>query len=300
MSEQNRPDDRELDDFIAGRSDTSRRYREAVEREGPPESLDHAILGQARRALETDQRAKRRRFVVPLALAATVVLSFSVFVGVRQERAGSSNMALSPEEKSVIARPAPLEAAQMPAPAAPPSVAEAAATRKSAVPQLTEKEFARDQARLQQETDQRKAEQSSMKEQSAMDAVREERMVAPPPAAKPAPPMATGGASLESAPDRQMAAPSGLSTAGETSGRAANLAAEPAKVAPSRAQAKKHSKLRDEHSPSAMFEKIRALKEKGEIDEARGELERFRNAHPDDEIPDDLRPLLRPVTPPSP
>src|ERR1043166_1160996 len=154
MSEQNRPDDRELDDFIAGRHETSRRYRETVEREGPPEALDHAILGHARRALEVEQRAKRRRFVVPLALAATVVLSFSVFVGVRQERAGSSNVALSPQEKSVIARPAPLEARQLPAPAAPPSVAEAAATRKEAVP--SQREFAQAQARAQREEGPRK------------------------------------------------------------------------------------------------------------------------------------------------
>lgn len=75
--------DQDLEDFLAGKSDLSRRYRGT---EQPPAELDRAILAKAHAAVEGKQpkvvplpRRNRARWMVPFAVAATVVLSFSIF-----------------------------------------------------------------------------------------------------------------------------------------------------------------------------------------------------------------------------
>ena len=77
MSDRRLPDDRELDEFLAGRNDVSRRYREARPHETAPPELDQPVFERARLALELERRARRRRIVVPLSLAASVVVMFS-------------------------------------------------------------------------------------------------------------------------------------------------------------------------------------------------------------------------------
>ena len=83
MSEPNKPDDRELDEFLSGSSPVSKEYRRALGSEGAPRELDQAVLKLARDSLP---QSPRRKWHLPLALAATVVLSFSVVVALRVER----------------------------------------------------------------------------------------------------------------------------------------------------------------------------------------------------------------------
>ncbi len=106
--------DREIEDYLSGDSEISRRYRSVV-REEPPEDLDRAILARARSAAVQPSAADRfrrlsiRRFV-PLALAATVVLTFAI---VREAGLDSGLMlreaatpAQAPQETSSLPRAA--------------------------------------------------------------------------------------------------------------------------------------------------------------------------------------------------
>lgn len=81
--------DQDLDDLLAGRSDLARRYRASSTAE-PPATLDQRVLAQA--AAAVSQPAKdgaangiplparsRARWMVPFAVAATVLLSFAIF-----------------------------------------------------------------------------------------------------------------------------------------------------------------------------------------------------------------------------
>src|SRR5690349_8841815 len=76
-------DERELDDYLRGSSDVSRRYR-SIANEEPSAELDRAVLAQGRAAAESKSkvvRFSRRsavRWFVPSAVAATVVLTFSI------------------------------------------------------------------------------------------------------------------------------------------------------------------------------------------------------------------------------
>lgn len=68
--------DRELENYLAGDSPLSRRYR-AASREVPPPELDAAVLAAARAAVVHAPR-RRARWQLPLAAAATVVLGVSL------------------------------------------------------------------------------------------------------------------------------------------------------------------------------------------------------------------------------
>lgn len=76
-------EDKELEDYLSGRSDLSRRYK-AMSAEEPPAQLDRAVLEKARAAAEegASKVAPFRlpaRWVVPFAAAATALLSFAIF-----------------------------------------------------------------------------------------------------------------------------------------------------------------------------------------------------------------------------
>lgn len=80
-SERQPPDDRELEDFFAGRHPVGRAYREASENDAAPTELDAAILAAARESVRT-RIVRRLRWVQPVALAATLVLGLSVLMNV--------------------------------------------------------------------------------------------------------------------------------------------------------------------------------------------------------------------------
>jgi hypothetical protein len=82
-----KPGDEDLDDYLAGNSPVSRGYS-ALGGEGPSPELDARILAQARRAAKVRSLPVARRKVnwrTPLALAATVIISFSLVMSVVRE-----------------------------------------------------------------------------------------------------------------------------------------------------------------------------------------------------------------------
>ncbi|MGB1562718.1 MAG: hypothetical protein ACPHN2_14570 [Sinimarinibacterium flocculans] len=89
--------DRELEDYLAGRHPVSARYREAA-RETPPPELDAAILAAARVGMAARPR-RRARWRVPLAAAATMVLGVSLVSQLRDEAAPVLN-----EDRATVAQ----------------------------------------------------------------------------------------------------------------------------------------------------------------------------------------------------
>ncbi len=101
--------DQDLEDFLAGRSDLSRRHRGT---EQPPAELDRAILAKARAAVEGVKpkvaplpKRNRARWMVPFAVAATVTLSFAIF------REAGVETGVVPQEAFMQEREAKTEAA---------------------------------------------------------------------------------------------------------------------------------------------------------------------------------------------
>src|SRR5688572_2046210 len=88
--------------------DLSRRYRE-LPREEPPHALDDAILAAARRELETRPAplvapTGRRRWAVPIAAAAVIVLSAVVTLHVQREQPDPELDGVSQSQPAVTAR----------------------------------------------------------------------------------------------------------------------------------------------------------------------------------------------------
>lgn len=81
------PDDRELEDFLEGRSEISRVYAEGAKRQSSPPAADLAIRNLAREDLRRVAHGgwDRARYLRPLALAACLVLALAVFLQVRDE-----------------------------------------------------------------------------------------------------------------------------------------------------------------------------------------------------------------------
>lgn len=82
-----KPGDEGFDDYLAGNSPVSRGYA-ALGGEGPSPELDAHILAQARRAAKVRSLPVARRKLnwrTPLALAATVIISFSLVMSVVRE-----------------------------------------------------------------------------------------------------------------------------------------------------------------------------------------------------------------------
>src|SRR5262245_57596267 len=88
MSDRKLPDDRELEEFLSGKSELSRKYHEVSPHEGTTPEMDDLVLRRAQQGIELQRRARRRAFIVPLSLAASVVVMFSVVVMMRQQTGG--------------------------------------------------------------------------------------------------------------------------------------------------------------------------------------------------------------------
>lgn len=114
-------DDRLLDEYLRGDSALARAYRETG-REEPPAHLDAAILAQARAA--APRHGGKPRWLMPLSLAATVVLSIGVVLLMSKQ-----GVAPEPTEVPLPAAPAVKEKPPIATPKAAPTVAPKEAPR---------------------------------------------------------------------------------------------------------------------------------------------------------------------------
>ncbi|MGH8560966.1 MAG: hypothetical protein ACRES4_03290, partial [Nevskiales bacterium] len=108
------PRDQELEDYLAGKSEVSRLYREAPADVPPPE-LDAKIRAVARRELA----ARRPRWMMPLSAAAVLMLSVGVLLRMQQEgvtsipveeaatQAPAATFQTPPESAPIVTEPAP-------------------------------------------------------------------------------------------------------------------------------------------------------------------------------------------------
>ena len=146
-----KPDDRELEQYLAGGSKLSARYREASAESAPPE-LDEAILARAR--AEARRKPDLNRYLAPVALAASLVLAVNLGWNLF-EAEKDARLVLTAEQAPAADAAKP--DAPVAAPAAPPPAA--------VEPQAIEAERAA-AARREQE---REAAQAKVEERSAVE-----------------------------------------------------------------------------------------------------------------------------------
>lgn len=231
----------------------SRLYREAADA-APPEALDRAILAAARAGVTPAQVRKRawwRSWMVPMSVAATVVLTATLTLIVQQEQEP-----LVPEE-------APAADVPRGSVAVPQKKADAAAD-------LAVKPAAPREAK--QEAVKREAESPAAAPAPAPEAAAQAGVVAP------RAPMTESVESVAPARPaavmRQQAAP------------AADVVESRVKSAPLRKEAVGAALAR---APEQWLEEIRQLKKQGKEKEAVEALAEFKKAYPEYRLPDDLR-----------
>lgn len=296
-SERQPPDDRELEDFIAGRHPVGRAYRDVSHDETAPPELDAAILSAAREAVRTPV-VRRPRWIQPVALAATLVLGLSVLMNVWRDP--QTREKVVPAAESAPSAPQPVtEESTVETQRAPSSTAAAAAK-----PALS------DQLKQQQNFN-----------LSGMGDAAPARDAAPPPppasgsAVERDQPKASRFEMHKSLPDRALApsmAPPAASAPGPAS---APAEAEPEAKRESEARERGDDAQRQRSVPEAMpaepvqdstdqlgasgaapdprsvgqwMAQIRAEIERGDESAARDLLRDFRREHPDVELPPDL------------
>lgn len=302
-----------------------RRYRELA-REEPSRALDDAILAAARRELETRPAplvapTGRRRWTVPVAAAAVIVLSAVLTLHVQREQPDAELSALQPappmarkDEQAAVAGRAEVPREQPPALA---SKAEAEA----------DGERRKDMAKLQAPERRRAAEPSPAKPRAPSGAPAPATVQPPPPpppapdlasSAQPRPPADPGRFSPDPAPS--MAPPA------QVPQMQMRPAAPPAKPAPRASESvsaagagppvaaeerpalgglRDSARLREDatalakraepsESPERMLERIAALRREGRQKEADDVYAEFRKRFPDYRIPEAMREQVLP------
>lgn len=100
-----KPDDRELEEFLAGNGATSRGWRAAAGSESAPPELDRAVLDFAQAELVAAQR-RRPRWQRPLAIAASLVLASGILLALMRDPQGWQQLAMQRQDAPVVAEPA--------------------------------------------------------------------------------------------------------------------------------------------------------------------------------------------------
>lgn len=99
-----KPDDRELEDFLAGNGAASRGWRAAAGSESAPPELDRAVLGFAQAELAAAQR-RRPRWQRPLAIAASLVLASGILLALMRDPQGWQQLTMQRQD-APVAEPA--------------------------------------------------------------------------------------------------------------------------------------------------------------------------------------------------
>lgn len=184
------PDDRELEEFLAGQGPQLARYR-AASRECPPLALDARVLAQARAALPP-RRGVRQAWRLPLSLAATLVLGFGLVSRVQREPQPPPAAAPAPQADAV--GPALLASGPSAPPLVEPQVAATAgraeAGRGRAGAERRDRETARELAALSANQAALAAARERAAESPAVVAQTEPAPTPPPPSPPPSPPPA--------------------------------------------------------------------------------------------------------------
>jgi len=309
MTEQNPmpPDDRELEQFLARRSELSRLHRAAAESEGAPNELDAPVLARAREELRRLPPRKQRwqHWTRPLALAASLVVVLSVAWLMPQETLPRT------ARVEYLPAPAALPPARSASPAAPMPAPPAAAERTEALQAAQAAEQARAShqeqelsmsAQRQQKLAERKAYQPlpdvarlRAKPESVPPPVPVDNAAAAPPAPPPPPPAPPAQISLDIAapaaslaPAAPVAAPAMAMPAPAPAMKAA-VSADPCASLPG-ASAAEHQRDIDS---AAWLERIRRLRDVPDMEAAHRELACYSYLHPADQVPDDLKSLLK-------
>jgi hypothetical protein len=242
--------------------------------DGPDEAVDRAVLARARATVLQPPVAEPRyhrapRWTLPIALAATVLLSFTLVMQMDSrdvvaqrtaERADDATRAADAGMPAGVAE----SAMQADAEVLVEQPAEAAPTASAPAPVLSEP-----------------VPSEPVASAKAVPAASEPR-APPPPAAAPPPPPITAAAPRVSA---AAPAPTGASSESLAAGALRREAMD------DRAMARSADAT---ESPEAWLARIEALRSGGDLAAARRELEAFRRQHPDTELPPALRSLLEP------
>jgi len=296
MTEQNSlpPDDHELEQFLARRSELSRLHRAAAESEGAPPELDAPVLAQARAELRRLPARSRRlpRWSAPLAVAASLVLVVSLAWMAQQQ----------PMPRALAPAAAPLPAAtaanggivtesmavQSSLPVA--AKAETLEQLKKTAPALAMAAPGRERAARKPLPPQADRRVGAVAAQAPSAIAMEAAVPAAPAPPPPAPVASSAGAAaapLASVPmPPQMAAPS--------LAPAASIAASSNPcTSPQDAAALRQAQAGGDTDPADWLERIRRLRDAPDPVAARAELACFSYIHSPQQVPDDLKPLLR-------
>lgn len=282
------PDDRELEDFLAGRHPVGRAYRAGTEQDTAPRELDDAILRMARaHAATTAQSSPRRpRWLQPLAIAATLALSLGVLMNIWREPTLREQVA--PMQTGQPGAMPQEPAAPAPAPASSSSQSAISEPIEAPAPALApadEPAPAADPA-----AESRRAE--PFPGAGAGPALDDEApsptdRLSPSTAPAPAPEV---GAAVPSRPSPDVR---GLDRdrSGEASMPAPEQAARKA-MADEAAVAGQAERAKEEvPSRDALIERARAALTRGDTDEARRQVAQLRRLYPETPLPEDLRRL---------
>jgi len=298
----------------------SRRYRELA-REEPPRALDDAILAAARRELETRPAplvapSGRRRWAVPIAAAAVIVLSAVVTLHVQREQ---------PDAELAMPLPAP-PAAQKDERAAAVPRAETQRDKLAVQPSKAEPYGEKEAAKSQAPERRRAVEFSSAR--PGAPAIAQAPAAAqplPPPqptpdlggAVEPKPPADPGRFSPDPAPSAapptqasqmQMRPAAPAAKSAPRAAESASAAAGPPVAAEQQStlgSLRDRARLREDagalakraepsESPERMLERVAALRREGRQKEADDLYAEFRKRFPDYRIPDALRDQVLP------
>lgn len=297
-SEHNKPDDAELDEFLAGRSRIGAAYREASKQDGAPPELDAAILSMAREAVATPVR-RRSRWIQPMALAATLALSLGVLLNIWRDPVARQQVAPEADSRFDDAA-APVDGP----------------VTESLVPAESKQknELAKEPERATDVMKQRRFEDDAAMPYKKLN----EPLALEAPPAPPPPPPAASMQEREEALSAKPASPEGRAQKSEQEAPAAaagsmapqmerkSMRPEPsverdrtrefsapsapaAAAAPSGANADTSADSVENISPAQWIERVRARLAQGDEEGARLALRSLREAYPAYVLPDDLR-----------